>query len=1040
MDWGALQRITFLLAMTAIAPPLAFAQTPAADLAARKIAGAEGLLARGQYDLARQEFTEFLQQFPRDPHVAQARYERAVSEFNLHDLPAARIDLAAAVAENAFAKRDEALSLLGTVDLAALDQLLHDYPQSPQIESAHVNRAQALFRLGRFEDSLNAVRALLKSFPSSGYRASALYVGALDQRQVGDEKEAERTLREIVTAYPNSPFVDDAQLLIGETLVAQGRTDEAITHYHQLETQAPESHKPAVEFGLAVALLDAGKTAEAERTFDLLLQSYPTSPYAASATLQRAVAQLKSGRLDDARAALAAAESKYPQLAPSAGYWLARCNLIQNKFAPAAQQLERLIGSNMPEAQDAEFDLAYCELRLHQDAVAVQRLDAFRLAHPHSPHLNEALYDEAAALYGTGQFSKVIEFADALTQRGPSTFQSQAAMLKGESLLMLKEYAKADAVFASLEPSATSDEQRLHLQFRRGQCDYYAGDYASAESRLAEVAKDALHGDPALREATFLLGDAQLQRGHDAQAEATLKDYLSAAGAAPADRQHEALFKLATAQQRLHEDAAAAETLHGLMDGGGAEQTGDLRSAWSQRASLQYAQLAFQRGDADTAAQSVQKLLAATPEAAIAAPALYLLARIEMTGTPEQNDQAAGHLQQLLQKDPHDPLVEDATFVRGIALKNAHHPEAADRQFTVYLHTYPAGKFATDARHQRAIVLTAIGKPAQIAEAVHLLNDLAKSSRSDAVLYDLAWAYRAGGDTPNAIATYRALLTDYPAGNQSTPARIELAQLLYTQQNYTEAQALLRTALADERAGPQLHTLALYWTAACAARLGDDAHAAALFDNFVAAAPQDALVPDALGESGTAYANLGKFPEAERRQRQVITQFPNTPAATLATIRLGEVQNQAGDYPAAAATFTHWLADHPTDPLAARAHFGIGWSLENRAQLDEARAQYTQVLALDSSETAARAQFQIGETYFTQKQYELAAKELLKVDILYRSPPWPARALYEAGRAFEQLHDPARAKQQFQATLTKYPAADIAPLAKKHLDALATAQ
>ena len=44
----------------------------------------------------------------------------------------------------------------------------------------------------------------------------------------------------------------------------------------------------------------------------------------------------------------------------------------------------------MPEAQDAEFDLAYCELRLHHDAVALQRLDAFRLAHPHSAHLNEA--------------------------------------------------------------------------------------------------------------------------------------------------------------------------------------------------------------------------------------------------------------------------------------------------------------------------------------------------------------------------------------------------------------------------------------------------------------------------------------------------------------------------------------------------------------------------------------------------------------------------------------------------------------------------
>ena len=649
------------------------------------------------------------------------------------------------------------------------------------------------------------------------------------------------------------------------------------------------------------------------------------------------------------------------------------------------------------------------------------------------------LYDEAAALYAVGQFQKVIEFADALTQRGPSTFQTQAAMLKGESLLMLKDYANADAVFATLEQSALSDEQRLHLHFRRGQCAYFSGDYATAESRLADVVKNALRGDPTLSEAAFLLGDAQLQQGQDAEAEATLKDYLAATSAAPTDRQHEALFKLATAQQRLHEDAAAAETLHGLMGGGGVTND-DFSSSWSQRASLQYAQLAFQRGDAATATQSLQKLLATNPDSTIAAPALYLLARIEMTGSPEQNDQAAAHLQQLLQAAPHDPLVEDATFVRGIALKNAHHPEAAERQFTTYLHTYPTGKFATDARHQRAAALTAIGKPAQAAEAIRLLTDLANSSaRSDSILYDLAWAYRAANDTPNAITTYQTLLKEFPAADDSTPARIELAQLLYTQQRYTDAQELLHPTLADGHAGPHLHNLALYWTASCAARLGDDARAATLFDNFLAAAPNDPLVPDALGEAGAAYANLGKFPEAERRQRQVLTQFANTPAATLATIRLGEVQNQAGDYATAAATFTQWLSDHPTDPLAARAHFGIGWSLENRNQLDQARAQYTQALA-DNSEIAARAQFQIGETWFTQKQYDLAAKELLKVDILYRAPQWSARALYEAGRAFEQLHDPASAKQQYQATLAKYPTSDIAPLAQKHLDALATAR
>ena len=65
------------------------------------------------------------------------------------------------------------------------------------------------------------------------------------------------------------------------------------------------------------------------------------------------------------------------------------------------------------------------------------------------------------------------------------------------------------------------------------------------------------------------------------------------------------------------------------------------------------------------------------------------------------------------------------------------------------------------------------------------------------------------------------------------------------------------------------------------------------------------------------------------------------------------------------------------------------------------------MIAADNGETlsAPCGSFQTGETYFAQKQFELAAaRELLKVDILYSVPQWSARALYEAGRAFEELH------------------------------------
>jgi TolA-binding protein len=195
-------------------------------------------------------------------------------------------------------------------------------------------------------------------------------------------------------------------------------------------------------------------------------------------------------------------------------------------------------------------------------------------------------------------------------------------------------------------------------------------------------------------------------------------------------------------------------------------------------------------------------------------------------------------------------------------------------------------------------------------------------------------------------------------------------------------------------------------------------------------------VPDALSEAGAAYAQLDQLDKAKQRQDQVLKDFPETPAAKIALLRLGEAQNQGTEYDAAAQTFARWLKQYPQDAMKPRADFGAGWSLENRAQFAEARAAYEKVIAADNGVTGARAQFQIGETYFAQKQYEAAAKELLKVDIQYAAPEWAARALYEAGRAFEQLKEPGRAKEEYRACVKKYKKSDVAPLAQKQLEAL----
>ena len=105
----------------------------------------------------------------------------------------------------------------------------------------------------------------------------------------------------------------------------------------------------------------------------------------------------------------------------------------------------------------------------------------------------------------------------------------------------------------------------------------------------------------------------------------------------------------------------------------------------------------------------------------------------------------------------------------------------------------------------------------------------------------------------------------------------------------------------------------------------------------------------------------------------------------------------------------------------------------------EAIAWYLQVVETHNGATAARAQFQIGECHYALGKYDLAARELMKVDIVYAYPKWSAVALYDAGRAFEQLKQVDNARKQYSLCVKKYKGSGPAALSAKRLETLGTA-
>ena len=113
-----------------------------------------------------------------------------------------------------------------------------------------------------------------------------------------------------------------------------------------------------------------------------------------------------------------------------------------------------------------------------------------------------------------------------------------------------------------------------------------------------------------------------------------------------------------------------------------------------------------------------------------------------------------------------------------------------------------------------------------------------------------------------------------------------------------------------------------------------------------------------------------------------------------------------------------------------------GQRLVAAAQFDESRTSFQE--AIDDprgqfTETAAKAQWMIGETYLHQNAAEQALRAYLKVDMLYDYPEWRAAALLQAGKCYERLGKIPNARKLYERITTEIPATEYHATAQQRL-------
>jgi TolA-binding protein len=1003
------------------------------DAGTKKLLAAQGLYQRGLYKLAAQEYADFLSENPRHAQRTAALYALGLCQYRQNDLERAATLMRSALKDPKFAQRAEALAVLGQCELAAkqyeraleaLDELLVKHADSPYADTAAANRVQAYYALNQFDRTAQAARDYIEKNPKGGQRAAALYFLALAERSLKHEDQAVAAADQLIKDHSDSPYAADAAMVAGQALETEGKLGPAIDHYKRMLALAAEGRKSDAEYCVGMALYKAGKYEDSIAAFSAVKDGACAKP----AVLHLGLAQLAAKRIGDARATLGRVGGDEPARANAAKYGLARCDMAEKKFDSARAILGDLLQVKpaLANAAQIQMDRGVCGMELGKWEEAAGEFAAVAKEPGKTAQAAEALYRQAYCLNRLKKFDASHEVCVSAAALAASEFTAASAELDAENLFQLAKYAEAGKAFARLEGEAKDDKRRLALGVRVGQCAYFAGDYAKAVELLEPLAKDPHVASVAeLQSAIFLLGDALFQRGQYGEAADALSRFVAVSKRDTA----EARFKLALALMKAKDDAGARKALAELskLDDG---------SPWVQRGLVEYGQLLRKLGKGNEAEPVLKRLLASGAPAELKAPATYLLAWVAFDA--KRFAPAAAIWKQLTEEYPKHALAADAAYRRGVALKEAGEMDDAAAALQAFASANPKSPDALAARQLAAACLSARGKTHE-AEAV--LASLAVDPRAtDGVLYDLAWAQRGQKQLSEAAKTYQRLLQAHPDSKVAPAARVELAELLYDQKKYEPSVELLEAVIADKTADSKLQAAAYYRLGWCYQKLAKPAKAAEAFAKYdpKRAGGSEEVAASALLQAGLAYAEQHKFDAAERSLSAMIEQHPKNPQAALATLRLGEVQAEQGKYDASGQTYAAFLNKFAKDPLAPRAQFGIGWSLENQKKYDEARAAYKKVISASNGETAARAQFQIGETLLAESKFNEAIPALLAVEDVYAYPVWSARALVEAGRAFEELKQPDQARKQYEQVSNKYKDSAEAELARERLKAMAT--
>ena len=1044
--------------MLTLAAPDARSETEADAL--RTLDTANGLLGRGLYELAIPEYETFLRDHPRHPEADVARYALGVCHSRRGEYEAAIGALDDIRSERAFAYgaeaaliRADAMTRLGRHRAAVrgLEKMLETWPDHPSASDASALLIEALSTGGNHEAAVAAAESFVERWPGHANRARVELFQAMSLAALGRDADAAGVARGVVRRADDPAMVRAARLIEAQSLHASGDMGAAAIAYRAvIESSEPGADGAGKERGDALLGLGQvqrvrGELADAARALEAYLDCCADgSPAADGARLELALVRFDAERFEETiDLARRVARGDDASLRDDAAYWEAKSLLRLGRDREAAAALDGALRSfeNSELASAMAYDHGVALWRAGDRDGARRAFAHYRERYPDADLVPEAMHAEASLALEARDYKGARRVArDFLRAHTDDHLAPAILFIAGEAAYLDGDYADAARAFEGvLSDGVTQDESRAErARYRLGMSLVRLGRADEARALLESVV-GAGAAEGRYRPALAALGDQAFERGEWRAAESWFTRYLNAERDTDEGRAAPEL-KLGLALARQERHAEAIERFEVLL---AADTSGEI----GEQAMFERGQCLMAMGRDADAERAFRQLVERNDESRFTPYAMRHVGTLAMRrGDAEEAAKwfagAAGTHRSAAGDGGAGEIALEARYDRARALLETGDERDALRELESLLRSEGVGRdLRSRSEAARAVALARLGNhEAAIGVIGGLESDALDEATRRMLAYERASSLRALGRSDEAARAFTLVRQGGTGDEFGRHATLELASIEMDRGAYEPAADLL-DALLDAPdsagAGRALAEAARYRRGVCAHRLGDHEGVVEALGAFRKSYPDSTVADSADLLCGEALATLVRRRDATEYLARAAREGAPDEVRSPALLRLGGVMGELQDWEGSREAYGAFLEGFESSDQWFRAGFGLGWALENEGDHEAAIEVYRDVVERHDGETAARAQFQIGECLFAIGRHAEAVRELMRVEILYAYPTWSAAALFEAGRCFEAMSKIGEARAQYRRVVEEFGETTWAAAAEERLGRLA---